>query len=98
MANETAIVPNYLPPPKYIPIPNARMSLHAKPNYIYQADILYIHDKYKKKIYTCSLNIVDVASRCKGSYQLTTKIEKSDPGFLTDIWRSIINLSKDNDN
>ena len=42
----------YLPPPKYIPRPNASMSLHAKPNEIYQADILYLpHDKYKKKIH-----------------------------------------------
>ena len=40
----------YLPQPKYIPRPNASMSLHAKPNDIHQADILYLpHDKYKKE-------------------------------------------------
>ena len=62
-----------LPPPKYIPTPNVSMSLHAKPNDIHQADILYLaHDKYKKKIYKYALNIVDVASRYKESYQLTT--------------------------
>ena len=53
------------------------MSLQAKPNDIRQADILYLpHDKYEKKIYKCALNIVDVASRYKGSYQLTTKNSK----------------------
>ena len=67
----------YLPPPKYILRPNASMSLQAKPNDIHQADILYLpDDKYKKKIYTYTLNIVDIASRYKGSYQLTTKNSK----------------------
>ena len=50
------------------------MSLRAKPNDIHQANILYLlYDKYKKKIYEYVLNIVDVVSRYKGSYQLTTK-------------------------
>ena len=45
------------------------MSLHAKPNDIHKIDILYFrHDKYKKKIYKYALNIVDAASRYKGSY------------------------------
>ena len=67
----------YLPPPKYVPRPNARMSFFAKPNDIHQADILYLpHDKFKKKVYKYALNIVDVASRYKGSYQLTTKNAK----------------------
>ena len=49
----------------------------AKPNDIHQADIFYLpHDKYEKKIYKCALNIMDVASRYKGSYQLTTKNSK----------------------
>ena len=53
------------------------MSLHAKPNDIPQADILYLpHDTYKKKMYKYALNIVDVASRYKGSYQSTTKNSK----------------------
>ena len=40
----------YLPPPKYVPKPNASLSLFAKPNDIHQADILYLpHDKFKKK-------------------------------------------------
>ena len=64
----------YLPAPKYIPRPNASMSLFAKPNDIHQADILYLpHDMFKKKTYKYALNIVDVASRYKGSYQLATK-------------------------
>ena len=67
----------YLPAPKYIPRPNASLSLYAKPNDIHQADILYLpHDKLKKKTYKYALNVVDVASRYKGSYQLTTKNAK----------------------
>ena len=67
----------YLPPPKYIPRPNESMSLFAKPNDIHQADILYLpHDKFKKKTYKYALNIVDVASRYKGFYQLATKNSK----------------------
>ena len=53
------------------------MSLHAKPSDIHQADIIYLlHDKYEKKVYKYALNIVDVTSRYKGSYQLTTKNSK----------------------
>ena len=67
----------YLPPPKYIPRPNASKSLFAKPNDIHQADILYLpHDKFKKKPYKYALNIVDVASRYKRSNQLATKNSK----------------------
>ena len=64
----------YFPAPKYIPRPNASMSLFAKPNDIHQSDLLSLpHDNFKKKTYKYALNIVDVASRYKGSYQLTTK-------------------------
>ena len=67
----------YLPLPKYVPRPNSSMSLFAKPNDIHQSDLLSLpHDKFKKKIYKYALNIVDVASRYKGSYQLTTKNSK----------------------
>ena len=67
----------YLPAPKYVPRPNASMSLFAKPNNIHQSDLLsLLHDKFKKKTYKYALNIVDVASRYKGSYQLTTKNAK----------------------
>ena len=67
----------YLPPPKYIPRLYLSMSLQAKQNDIHQSDILYSpHDKYEKKIYKYALNIVDVASRHKGSYQLTIKNNK----------------------
>ena len=67
----------YLPAPKYIPRPNASMSLFAKPNDIHQSDFLSLpHDRFKKKTYKYALNIVDVASRYKGSYQLTTKNSK----------------------
>ena len=67
----------YLPAPKYIPRPNASMSLFAKPNDIHQSDLLSLpHDKFKKKTYKYALNIVDVASRYKGLCQLTTKNSK----------------------
>ena len=50
------------------------MSIFAKPNDIHQADILYLpHDKFKTKTYKYTLNIVDVASRYKGVYQLAMK-------------------------
>ena len=67
----------YLPAPKYIPRPNASMSLYARPNDIHHADILYLpHDKFKTKTYKYALNIMDVASRYKGSYKLATKNSK----------------------
>ena len=67
----------YLSPPKYIPRPNASLSLFAKPNDIHQADILYLPpDKFERRTYKYTLNVVDVASRYKGSYQLTTKNAK----------------------
>ena len=53
------------------------MSLLDKPNDIHQADILYLpHDRYEKRLYKYALNVVDVASRYKGSYQLTSKFTK----------------------
>ena len=67
----------YLPAPKYVPRPNASMSLFTEPNDIHQADILYLpHDRYENKEYKYALNIVDIASRYKGSYQLATKNNK----------------------
>ena len=67
----------YLPAPKYIPRPNASMPLFAKPNDVHQSDLLSLpHDKFKKKTYKYALNIMDVASRYKGSYQLTTENAK----------------------
>ena len=67
----------YLPAPKYIPRPNASISLFAKPNDIHQSDLLSLpHDKFEKKTCKYALNIVDIASRYKGSYQLTTKNAK----------------------
>ena len=91
----------YLPPPKYIPRPIASFSLFAKPNDIHQADILYLpHDKFKMRTYKYALNIVDVASGYKRSYQLTTKniCQRSSSGLSVDILEYAINLSKDTDN
>ena len=46
----------YLPAPKYIPRPNASLSLYAKPNDIHQSDLLSLpHDKLKKKTYKYAL-------------------------------------------
>ena len=67
----------YLSAPKYIPRPNASMSLFAEPNDIHHSDLLSLpHDKFKKKTYKYAQNIVDVASRYKGSYQWTSKYVK----------------------
>ena len=67
----------YFPTPKYVPRPNASMSLFSEPNDIHQSDLLSLpHDKFKKKTYNYALNIMDVASRYKGSYQLTSKYAK----------------------
>ena len=67
----------YLSAPKYIPRPNASMSLFAKPNDIHQSDLFSLpHDKFIKKTYKYALNIMDVVSRYKGSYQMTTKNSK----------------------
>ena len=53
------------------------MSLFTKPNDIHQSGLLILpHDKFKKKPYEYALNIVDGASRYKGSYQLTFKNAK----------------------
>ena len=67
----------YFPPPKYVLRPNASMSLFTKPNDIHQGYLLSLpHNRHKKKTCKYALNIVDVASKCKGSYQLTTKNSK----------------------
>ena len=74
MVTETALESDLPSAPKYIPRPNASMSLFAEPNDIHQSDLLsLLHDKFKRKTYKYALNIVDVASQYKGSYQLTTK-------------------------
>ena len=50
----------YLPAPKYIPRPNASMSLFAKPNDIHQSDLLSLpHDKFKKKYTSMRMQQVD---------------------------------------
>ena len=77
VVTEATLVPNILTTSKVRSRPNASSSLFAKPNDIHQADILYLpHDKFKKKTYKYALNVVDVASRYKGSYQLTSKYAK----------------------
>ena len=86
----------YLPAPKYIPRPNASMSLFAKPNDIHQSDLLSLpHDKFKKKTYKYAPNIVDVVSRYKGSYQLTTKNAKEVAQAFQGIYENTpLNYSK----
>ena len=77
MVTETTLVSDLPSCSKYIPRPNASMPLFAKPNDIHQSDLLSLpHDKFKKKTYKYALNIIDVASRYKGSYQLTVKNAK----------------------
>ena len=67
----------YLNAAKYLPRANASISLFSKPNDIHQSDLLSLpHDKFIKKTYKYALNIVDVASTYKGSYELTSKYAK----------------------
>ena len=74
------------------------MSLFAKPNDIHQSDLLSLpHDKFKKKTYKYALNIVDVASRYKGSYQLATKNSKEGAQAFQWIFENTLNLSKNTD-
>ena len=74
MVTETTLVSDLPSCSKVHSKTNASMSLFAKPNDIHQSDLLSLpHHKFKKKTYKYALNIVDVASRYKGSYQLTTK-------------------------
>ena len=59
----------YLPAPKYIPRPNASMSLFAKPNDIHQSDLLSLpHDKFKK---LTSKNAKEVAQAFQWIYENT---------------------------
>ena len=70
----------YLPAPKYIPRPNASMSLFAKPNNIHQSNLLSLpHDKFKKKTYKYALNIVGVASYAKEVAQAFQWIYENTP-------------------
>ena len=59
------------------------MSLFAKPNDIHQSDLLSLLHKLKENIQVC-LNIVDLASRYKGSYQLTSKNAKEVAQMIVD--------------
>ena len=74
MVTETTLVSHLPSCSKVLSKTDASMSLFAKPNDIHQSELLSLpHDMFKKKTYKYALNIVDVASRYKGSYQLTTK-------------------------
>ena len=58
---------------------------------IHQSDLLSLpHDKFKKKTYKYARNIVDVASRYKGSYQLTTKNAKEVAQAFQWIYETLI--------
>ena len=89
----------YLTLPKYVPRPNASLSLFTKPNDIYQADILYLpHDNFKKKTYKYFLNILVVASSYKESYQLSTKNTKEVAQAFQWIYQNTpLTSSKDTD-
>ena len=68
----------YLPPPKYVPTPNASMSLFAKPNDIHQSDLLSLpRDKFKKRTYKYAKTLI--ADDGKEFYGDMTKLmEKHD--------------------
>ena len=64
----------YLPAPRYVPRPNAVMSLFAEPNGVHRGDLLSLpHDEFEEETCKYALNVVDVASRYELTYQLTTK-------------------------
>ena len=64
----------YLPPPKYIPMPNAAFKSSLNLNEIHQADILYLpHDGN----YKYALTIVDIATRYKCAIPLKNKTAKA---------------------
>ena len=68
-----AIWKSYLLYPKYIPRPTSANALQQKPNYIHQADMLFLpHDTIGKKVYKYALTISDEASRFKESEPLTS--------------------------
>ena len=62
----------YLPAsPKYIPRPHRAVN---KPNYIHQADLLFLtYDTVRRKTYKYALLVVDVASRYVDAEALTSK-------------------------
>ena len=64
----------YLPAPKYIPRPKASMSFLLSQMILIRQIFSIYHMTDTKRKYV--LNIVDVASRYKGSYQLVTKNSK----------------------
>ena len=77
MATETTIVSDLPSCSKVSSKTKCKYVLFAKPNDIHQSDLLSLpHDKFKKKTYKYALNIVDVASGYKVSYQLTTENSK----------------------
>ena len=77
MATETAIVSDLPSCSKVHSKTKCKFVTLCKTKHIHQADIVYLpHDKFKRKTYKYALNIVDVASRYKGSYQLSTKNAK----------------------
>ena len=77
MVTETTLVSDLPSCSKVHSKTDTSMSLFAEPNDIHQSDLLSLpHDKFKKKTYKYALNIVDVANRYKGSYQLTSKYAK----------------------
>ena len=61
----------YLPPPRYVPRPEWRVS---KPNQIHQADLLFLpHDVVGKKTFKYALVVIDIASRYKDAVALMSK-------------------------
>ena len=77
MVTETALLSDLPSCSKVHPQTKCKYVTFAKPNDIHQSDLLSLpHDKFKMKTYKYALNIVDVASRYKGSYQLTSKYAK----------------------
>ena len=77
MANETTIIPNTFTSTKITFLGQVLVVCHLMLHQMKSIrQIFFIYDRYKTKVHKCVLNVVDVASRYKGSYQLMTKNSK----------------------
>ena len=75
----------HMPPPKRIDHPHFYVT---KVNKMHQADLLYLpHDKVYQNTYKYTLNVIDVASRCKASRPLKTKKASEVAEMLQDIYK-----------
>ena len=82
--SKQAIWQIYLPGPKSI----ARGSFDVYvPNEVHQADILYLPHDRQRRVYKYALTVIDVASRYKEAYPLSTKSSDEVANAFTKIYQ-----------